>query len=346
MRRHPLARGRVFVQLLGVLGMLLVGGCAGQSTARSASPPPSPSCFPELRLFAPRPAPPQALSATLDPAILAHYAIFRRAAQPADAPPSKALASRALARELAQDFTLASWYPAEVRKLDVPTHARYYVIPAFGRREAVPASCRPARVRRELIAQQHRRLIEPVACAIAIGASGSTPGDCEPFAAIEAEADVFASGGQSDPIVSLVPDGVASVRISYRSRPPITVPVAGNAVVFTPPPPSRHVRALQDRAARLDAQWGGCYRTRHTPWVCGNPHLTKAQNHRLEIRLHRAIAAHQRAVAASDPTQIDWLDPAGRVVRTLAPPTPARLAAISVGDLRAPISDDRPSTAI
>ena len=335
MRHHLIARGRVFAPLLGVLGLLLVGGCAGQSSARSASLSPSPSCFPGLRLFTPSPAPPHALSATLAPAILARYALFRRAVQPADAPPSKALAGRTLARELAQDFTLASWYPAEVRKLDSRTQASYYVIPAFGRREAVPASCRPARARRELVAEQHRRLTEPVACVIAIGAGGRTAGDCEPFAAIEAGADVFASGGRIDPIV---PDGVASLRISYRSRPPITVPVTGNAVVFTPPPPSRHLRALQDEAMRLDARWGGCYRTRHTPWVCGNPHLTQAQNHRLEIRLHRAGAAHQRAVAASDPTQIDWLDPAGRVVRTLAPPMPAQLAAISVGDLRAPIS--------
>jgi hypothetical protein len=336
---HLILRGRVLAALLGAVGLLLVGGCASQSTARPASLSPSPSCFPASRLFGPRPASPQALSTDLPAAILARYALFRRPAQRADAPPPKALVGRTLARELVQDFTLASWYPAEVRKLEGPTRAaRYYVIPAFGRREAVPSSCRPARARRELVAQQRRRLTEPVVCVIAVGAGGSTPGDCKPFAASEAEADVFASGGRIDPIVSLVPDGVTWLRISYRSRPPMTVPVAGNALVFTPPPLSRHLRALQDKAMRLDAQWGGCYRTAHAPLVCGNPHLTKAQNHRLKNDLDHARAAYQQAAAANDPTQIDWLDAAGRVVRTLAPPTPAQLAATSVGNLRAPIS--------
>lgn len=338
MGRHLLVRGSVLAPLLGVLGLLLAGGCAGQSTARSASLIPSPSCYPELRLFGPRPALPQALSTTLDPAILARYSLFRRSARLTDAPPPKALTGRTLTRELAQDFMLSSWYPTEVRKLDGPTHTSYYAIPAFGRQEAVPASCRPARARHELVDQQRRRLTEPVVCVIAVGAGGSTPNDCEPFAAIEAEADIFRSGGMTDPIVSLVPDGVASLRISYRTRASITVPVTSDALVFKPPPLSRHLRALQDKAAHLDAQWGGCYRTRHTPWICGNPHLTKAQNHRLKIRLDHALAAYQQAVAASDPTQIDWLDPTGRVVQTLAPPTPAQLTAISVGNLRAPIS--------
>ncbi len=338
MGRHLVLRGRVLALLLGVAGLLLVGGCASQSTARSASLPPSPSCFPALGLFGPRPSPPRELSTTLDPAILARYTLFRRAAQPTDTPPAQALAGRTLAGEIAQDFTLASWYPAEVRQLDTRTRASYYVIPAFGRREAVPSSCRPARVRRELVAQERRRLSEPVACVIAVVTGESTQADCEPFAAIEVQADVFASGGVTDPIVLLVPDGVASLRISYRSRPPVMVPVAGNTVVFTPPPVSRRLVALQERAMRLEAQVGGCYRTPHTPWVCGNPHLTKAQNDRLEIRFEHARAAYQHAVAAAEPTQVDWLDPAGNVARTLTPPTPAQLAAISVGNLRAPIS--------
>jgi hypothetical protein len=338
MGRRLFPRGRALALLLGVAGLLLLGGCASQSTAHSASLPPSPSCFPELRLFGPRPAPPHAVSTALDPAILARYALFRRAAQPADAPPPRTLAGRTLAGEVAQDFTLASWYPAEVRKLDTRTRASYYVIPAFGRREAVPSSCRPAGVRRELVAQERRRLTESVACVIVVVPGESTQGDCEPFAAIEAQADVFASGGVTDPIVLLVPDGVASLRISYRSRPPVMVPVAGNTVVFAPPPLSRRLRALQERAMRLEAQVGGCYRTGRTPWVCGNPHLTKAQNDRLEIRFKHARAAYDRAVVAAEPTQVDWLNPAGNVVRTLTPPTPVQLAAISVGNLRAPIS--------
>lgn len=106
-------RGRVLALLLGVAGLVLLAGCAGQSSASSPSLPPSPSCFPELRLFAARPPLPLAVSTTLDPAILARYALFRRAAQSTDDPPPRALAGRKLADEVAQDFMLASWYPAE-----------------------------------------------------------------------------------------------------------------------------------------------------------------------------------------------------------------------------------------
>lgn len=319
-------------------GLLLLAGCGGATTARSASPPAALSCLPALRLLGPSAPPPRAVAAPLDHAVLARYALFRRAAQPGDALLPDAQASAALARKLAQDFTLARWYPAELRALGTSSRGlRYYAFPAFGRREAVPPGCRPASARRELAAQQQRRLVEPVACLVAAGPGGAGPLGCEPFAEIEAAADVFASGGRTDPLVSLVPDGVAALRISYRTGQPITVPVVGNAIVVAPPAPSPRLRLLQRRAERLSEQTGGCWRVGHEPQECGSPHLGAARRRRLALRLRQARAAYELAVAAADPAQIQWLDARGRVARTLRPPPRAFLAGVDVGDLRAPI---------
>lgn len=312
--------------LAPAVGLLALAGCGGATSARSAALPLPSTCIAELELFGPRPPPPQAVSTPLDAAILARYALFRRAARPEDAP-------RGLAHELAQGFTLARWYPAYVRALGPRARgARYYAVPAFGLRRAVPRDCEPAAARREVAAQQRRRPTEPVVCLIAVGGAVGGPRDCEPFAAIEADAALFASAGRIDPIVSLVPDGVAALRISYRTRPAVVVPVSDNAIAFVPPATSPRLRALQ-RAAGADGSWVSCSRAGHGEWRCRGPGLTRAQSRRLQL----AKAAYAQVVAAADPTQIEWLDAAGRVIRTLQPPTRAFLESIDVGQLRAPI---------
>jgi hypothetical protein len=259
----------------------------------------------------------------MDEAIRARFAIFRRSAVPA---------GRRLGRELSRDFTLASYYPAYVRRVS----GRYYVLPAFGRREAIPVpGCASVRARRELAAQQRHRAVEPVYCVIAAGHHGSTPLGCAPFAAVDDDVPIFQSGGSSgQPIVALVPDGVASVRISYRARAPIVVPVEDNALVFAPPPPTARVMADEKRLGRLRTAGGYCSRGRaHGTWRCHVTRLTKAQ----ELQRKQAVAEYDAALAAADPTTVEWLDRSGRPVRTLEPPTAARIAATSVGDLRAPI---------
>jgi hypothetical protein len=275
-----------------------------------------------LRLFGgPRPAPPRPLTTPLDATILARFELFRRPALPGDAPPARGLAGGTLARELTQDYTLASYYPAYLRELTVRSGGRrYYVVPAFGRREALPpAGCVSAGARRELAAQQRRRSVEPVVCIVEAGGQVDQPVGCEPFAAIDQYTEIFQSGDSSgDPIISLVPDGVASVRISYRVRAPIVVPVSDNAILFTPPPPSHRLTADQDLLSRL--QVGEyCYRTSpHAHWQCRSTRRTTAER----TQYTKTLADYRQVVAASDPTTVEWLDASGGVIRTITPRLP------------------------
>lgn len=323
--------------MLGVLCVILIAGCSAGTAAGSGTPR-LVSCLPAaLRLFGgPRPAPPRPLTTPLDAAILARFDLFRRPALPSDTPSVRGLAGGTLARELSQDYTLASYYPAYVRELTVQSGGRrYYVVPAFGRREALPrAGCVSAGARRELVAQQQRRSVEPVVCIVEAGGQVDQPAGCEPFAATDQYAGIFQSGDSSgDLIISLVPDGVASVGISYRARAPIVVAASENAILFTPPPPSHRLTADQDLLSRL--QVGEyCYRTSpHAHWQCRSTHRTKAQR----LQYTKTLADYRQVVAASDPTKIEWLGATGGLIRTIDPPTASSIAAVSVGDLRAPI---------
>lgn len=330
-----IARARSAV-VLGVLCVILFAGCSAGTAARSGTPR-LVSCLPtSLRLFGgPRPAPPKSLTAPLDATILARFELFRRPALPGDTPPARGLAGGTLARELTQDYTLASYYPAYVRELTVQSSGRrYYVIPAFGCREALPpAGCVSAGARRELALQQRRRSVEPVVCIVEAGGEVDQPVGCEPFAAIDQYAEIFQSGDSyGDPIISLVPDGVASMRISYRARAPIVVPVSENAILFTPPP-SHRLTADQDLLSRL--QVGEyCYRrSPHAHWQCRSTRRTKAQR----LQYTKTLADYRQVVAASDPTKVERLDASGGVILTISSPAARSIAAVSVGDLRAPI---------
>jgi hypothetical protein len=125
-----------------------------------------------------------------------------------------------------------------VRQLTrLPDGRLYFVIPAYGRSEAVvPAHCLAGgvRERRALVEEQHRRLVDPVDCIIEVGGGENAPPQgCEPFAAIGEAGRVFQPDLYKEPIVELVPDGVASVRIAYRETPAIVVAVSENASVYT-----------------------------------------------------------------------------------------------------------------
>jgi hypothetical protein len=141
---------RGLAALIDVLGLIIVAGCSAE-TATGGGAARSSSCIPPaLRLFGPRPAFPKALSTPLEATILSSFAIFRRSALPSNEPPARKPAARELARELSKDYELSSYYPAYVRQLTrFPNGRRYFVIPAFGRPEAVrPAHCLPTGVRR------------------------------------------------------------------------------------------------------------------------------------------------------------------------------------------------------
>ncbi len=312
--------------LVLAVSVLLVTGC-GKSNVASASSATAPitkmpggsACIsPAFQFSTPRPPLPKELSTPLEATIRSSFAIFHRPALSSDVPPGLNPATGGLGRELYKDYELSSYYPAYVRQLTrLPDGRRYFVIPAFGRFEAVPpAHCFPAGERRELVEQEHRRLIEPVYCIIAVDGGGNAPlPRCEPFAAIDEGRPVFQSDALTkEPTVELVPDGVVSVRIAYRETPAIVVPVSENAFLFRPPPPTPRVEA---ELKRLE------------PAIVST-HLTTAQRRRIALQW-------DKTVDETDPTRIEWLDNAGGLVRALSPPTAGSNSATSVGNLRAPL---------
>ena len=278
---------------------------------------PSASCVPpSLRLFAPRPPAPKELASSLEPGLIAAFGVLRRSAQPSDEPP---LASGALAQELRKDYELAGYFPALVRRLiRLPGGREYFVIPAFARPEAVPPTrCSSASTHRQLVAEQQRRKTDPVACFIELGESRTAPAPgCEPFVEVNQQLRAF---GVSDfvrtPDIEMVPDGVASVRVSYRDVAPFSVPVSENAFYLVPPPtPHNSVSAQMKRLL------SGIL----------NSKLSTAQRDRL-------TAQWNRTYVYTLPTKIEWLDQGGGLVRVVTPPTRASIAATSLGQLLAPI---------
>jgi len=306
---------------------LIAGGVAiavagsGSATAPITKMPGGSACIPPAFSFStPRPPLPKELSTPLEATALSSFVIFRRPARPGDEPPGLNPAAGGLGRELYKDYELSSYYPAYVRQLiGLPGNRRYLVIPAFGRPEAVPpAHCFPAGERRELVEQEHRRSVEPVYCIIEVGGNGNAPvPGCEPFAQADESFRAFHVSDflGREPTTELVPDGVASVRITYRDTAPIVVSVNENAFVLIPPP------APHDR---LYAYLRGLL-----PRLAGQ-HDTKAQ------RL-TATNKWNKAFTGTYPTRIEWLDSAGGLVRALNPPTAESNSTTSVGDLRAPL---------
>src|SRR5271155_2398717 len=321
-----MTRARIVAMSL-VLVAIAAGGVtialAGSpsATAPIAKMPGGSACIPPAFNFStPRPPLPKELSTPLEATTLSSFAIFRRPARPSDEPPGLNPAAGGLGRELYKDYELSSYYPAYVRQLTgLPDNRRYFVIPAFGRPEAVPpADCFPAGERRELVEQEHRRSVEPVYCIIEVGGNGNAPvPGCEPFAQADESFRAFHVSDflGREPTVELVPDGVASVRITYRDRIPIVVRVKEDAFLLTPPP------APHDR---LDAYLRGLMSR-----VAGE-HVTKTQQ-------LTATKKWNKAFGGTYPIRIEWLDSGGGLVRALNPPTAESNSATSVGNLRAPL---------
>jgi hypothetical protein len=284
------------VALIAGLGLILTACGSSAGTATASVTRLSSSCIPPaFRLFGPRPAPAKELSTPLEATILSSFTIFRRSALPSDALSEVKPEGDGLDRELSKVYELSGYYPAYVRQLTrLPDGRRYFVIPAYGRSEAVlPAHCLPAgeRERRALVEEQHRRLVEPVDCIIEMGGSENAPPlGCEPFAAVDEAGRVFEPDLYKALIVELVPDGVASVRIAYRETTPIVVPVSENAFWFTPPPPTPRVAA---ELKRLE------------PEVFAT-HLTRAQRRRFTLQWDEAVQEPSQRRSNGSTTPTDW----------------------------------------
>jgi hypothetical protein len=147
--------------------------------------------------------------------------------------------------------------------------------------------------------------------------------DVNPFAGIVQGGRVFQSDALTkEPVVELVPDGVASVRIAYRETPTIVVPVSENAFLFTPPPPTPRVKAA--------------LRKRPKPRIVVIKHaITMAEFRRIASR--RIASPWDKILGETHLTRIEWLNRAGLLVRALSPPANESNSATSVGDLRAPL---------
>jgi hypothetical protein len=322
----PIATRRSLLAFFSLLGSILLSvGCSAETAATRSTDQltvsdtgslPS-SCVGALarsRLLGPRPTSPRALSTSLQAGILSRFALFRRDAQESDEP---LIQADSLASELAKDYELSSYYPGYVRQLGRHAGDRYFVIPGFGRPEALPpAHCRPAALRRELVEQRRRRLSEVVYCVIETGGGDSHSPGCEPFAEIHEGRPIFESGVaivSREPVVGLVPDGLASLRIAYRETAPIVVRVSSNAFLFASPSPSARVQAKLSQLEHED-----------------HKRLSTTQQLSWTLRWNRTVAE-------AEPTKVEWLDSSGGLIRLIHPPAAQNSSSTSVGNLRAPI---------
>lgn len=128
----------------------------------------------------------------------------------------------------------------------------------------------------------------------------------------------FLAGISQLPVIDVVPDGVATVRLTYRDGMTISIPVSENTFVFTSPQaPLKHALATLKRLAR---------RLPHG-------HLTKRQRRRRE-QLTIELLVH--VLRLTQPTHAQWLDSSGRVLRGFTPHAGSRKALLSSGSI--PIS--------
>ncbi len=319
--------GTVLLSLLVAGTVALCTGC-GQSSKTSADGPRTApagahgggsSCVPPRFLLSASPPPlPKKVSTPLESGIAAHFAVFRRGPLGRDNPRDVDAASGALSHILGKYYELASYYSAYVRRLTASRGGPNFVVPAFARPELVPpARCLPTGVHAVRVEQQRRRAAEPVFCTIEASGSRTRPLGCEPFAQVDASLRAFHASDLlgREPIIEMVPDGVAWVRVTYGGTSPLTVPVVENAFEFTPPPAPHDQLTAYLRVLLPKLSGEGVT-------SAGRLAATKAWN---------------RAFVGTYPIRIEWLDGSRKVIRSIGRPTQKTIAATDLGDLRAPL---------
>jgi hypothetical protein len=248
---------------------------------------------------------PVELPGSLEAPILSSFGVFRRAALPGDQLPLLSSAGSEI------EGQLSGFYAGEIRLLArLPGGGRLFVVPGLPRLITFPpARCLPKSLRSKLPAMiefERKRSTQPEYCLIEIGTRrgiGST-GECAPFADVASSSRLFLLSlfPSPGPIALLVPDGVASVRMTGPGRRVTTIPVSENAYLYTPAPGSVHELS---RAFRRLAN------ERYPK------HPTKRQRRRAEREFRKVT---EEALEKTTPGRVEWLNAAGSVLRTVKRP--------------------------
>jgi hypothetical protein len=226
------------------------------------------------------------------------FGVLRRPPGPEDQLP--------LFNPLSEDigYQLRSYLPAYIRQIaSDPDGERYFLIVGFERGFPLPpVQCLPKEVRRhaaQLIAEQRERETQPVYCIEDIGPHRPQYGgaSCEPLAGIQTGGSLIASAKSTSDVVDLVPDGVATVRLRYRSGTVITAPVANNEFDFTPP--QRPIREARARARHI--------------------FRALARQHRGSRQLRSLFKLLRDIDRRLPPETVEWLGGSGQVIRTFHP---------------------------
>jgi hypothetical protein len=244
---------------------------------------------------------PTAETGALDPTVTSMFAVLRRPVGVNDQLPPL----NPLSEDLG--YQLRSYFPASIRQIaSDPEGERYFLIAGFERGFHIPpARCLPKQARRhraQLVAEQRKRESQPVYCIEDIGPHRPQYGgaSCQPFASIQTGGSLIATAQSTSDVIELVPDGVATVRLRYRSGTVITASVANNAFDFTPPQ-----RPIKEAGARVRRLFQTFSRT-HT-------HLDQSRAERLLVKRLR------EAFSQLTPATVEWLGVSGQPIRSFQP---------------------------
>jgi hypothetical protein len=292
-------RAAIVLSALGVLGV--PAGAAAKAPSRAQQ------CKQVTTILgAGSEAIPAELPGAPEAAVLDQYALLRRQAATSDALPPLNLAGSQL------QGRLASYYPASIRQIaSMPNGARWFLIPGFLHvAEVPPAACLPSALRKQrstLVQREQARRTQPAYCLVEVGGSeAGSEGECGLFSEVGDSTSVFASGFSEQAVAGLVPDGVASVRVSYRHVPPVLLSVSEDGYVLNTP------AAVQAEQHRLEKQ----VERRLAPQL-KSKHLDKKRALKLFARILKAVVTISTETA---PTKVEWLGSTGAVLRTTPRP--------------------------
>jgi hypothetical protein len=286
--------------LAAVSTLAAAGGLAQPAAAKTPA-----SCRNSI-LGGVREQPTAQLPGTLEASVLAEYAVFARPQVASDLPPLLNTAGASL------EFRLQGYYAGEIRQLiALPDGRRWLAVPGFQRTFKVPpAICLPKAVRKhraQLVQEETQRATQPAYCIVEVGSKQGIfggEGECTPFSEVDEQQALFGAGFgfESSSAVSIVPNGVSTVRVVYPRGLTVTLQVHENAVLLTVPTTIRsEVRKARHETDRI-----------HFP-----KHPSRAQVRRLRKTLERL---QRRLQAEAEAVRIEWLGPGGAAVKVIPRP--------------------------